>query len=96
MSSASNSNSESRSCAAYAMGEMRLTQFAETRDLWAMGSAPLPPPASTRYKSTCFTFTKTVNMKTVNMKQVDLRLPYAGPIASAAGESGHFATGRAT
>ena len=91
MSSASNSNSESRSCAAYAMGEMRLTQFAETRDLWAMGSAPLPPPASTRYKSTCFTFTKTVNMK-----QVDLRLPYAGPIASAAGESGHFATGRAT
>lgn len=73
------------------MGEMRLTQFAETRDLWAMGSAPLPPPASTRYKSTCFTFTKTVNMK-----QVDLRLPYAGPIASAAGESGHFATGRAT
>ena len=91
MSSASNSNSESRSCAAYAMGEMRLTQFAETRDLWAMGSAPLPPPASTRYKSTCFTFTKTVNMK-----QVDLRLPYAGPMASAAGESGHFATGRAT
>ena len=91
MSSASNSNSESRSCAAYAMGEMRLTQFAETRDLWAMGSAPLPPLASTRYKSTCFTFTKTVNMK-----QVDLRLPYAGPMASAAGESGHFATGRAT
>ena len=73
------------------MGEMRLTQFAETRDLWAMGSAPLPPPASTRYKSTCFTFTKTVNMK-----QVDLRLPYAWPMASAAGESGHFATGRAT
>lgn len=30
-----------RSCAAYAMGEMRLTQFAETLDLWAMGSEPL-------------------------------------------------------
>ena len=97
-----------RSCAAYAMGEMRLTRFAATLDRVGerQPTRCCAPPRSTRARS-CATppppppaWTRCRRRISPRFRPADgnwqLRLRYAGPMASAAGESGHFGTGRAT
>ena len=103
-----------RSCAAYAMGEMRLTRFAAKLDVWAQRQRPAASRDRHRRARKAAARGRGGRRRRralgvwrpgsdpeqgvprgLTPTQLYRSADYCGPIASAAGESGHLATGRA-